>query len=144
VLTRPLMVTVGLVGLAMTVALLSIIQLGTSHFGSVEIGQSIAFTSFAFMLIVAAFECRGERESVLSLRTFDSRQMNRAALGEFVLAVLTTQMDGLRRLLGTVELNTHQFAWALVPPVVLVLLWELGKLIARRRMPAVAPVLAQE
>ena len=144
VLTRPLMVTVGLVGLAMTIALLSIIQLGTSHFGSVEIGQSIAFTSFAFMLIVAAFECRGERESVLSLRTFDSRQMNRAAIGEFVLAVLTTQMDGFRRLLGTVELNTHQFAWALVPPVALVLLWELGKLIARRRMPAVAPALAQE
>jgi len=144
VLTRPLMVTVGLVGLAMTVALLSIIQLGTSHFGSVEIGQSIAFTSFAFMLIVAAFECRGERDTVLSMRTFDSRQMNRAALGEFVLAVLTTQMDGFRRLLGTVELNTHQFAWALVPPVALVLLWELGKLIARRRVPAVAPALAQE
>ena len=143
VLTRPLMITVGLVGLAMTVALLSIIALGKSHFGSVEIGQSIAFTAFAFMLIVAAFECRGERETVLSLRTFDSRQMNRAAVGEFVLAVLTTQMDGFRRLLGTVPLNTHQFAWALVPPLALLLLWELGKLIARRRMPTAEPAPAR-
>ena len=58
VLTRPVVITVGLVGLAMTVSLLSLIQLGKSHFGSFEIGQSIAFTSFALMLIVAAFECR--------------------------------------------------------------------------------------
>ena len=143
VLTRPLMVTVGLVGLVMTVALLSIIQLGKSHFGSVEIGQSIAFTAFAFMLIVAAFECRGERETVLSTRTLDSRQMNRAALAEFVLAVLTTQMDGLRRILGTVPLNTHQFAWALVAPLALLILWELGKLIARRRSPAPDPLPVQ-
>jgi len=127
----------------MTVALLSIIQLGTSHFGSVEIGQSIAFTTFAFMLIVAAFECRGERESVLSMRTFDSRLMNRAALGVFVLAVMTTQMDGFRRILGTVPLNSHQFAWALVAPLALLILWELGKLIARRRAPAAAPVPSQ-
>jgi len=92
---------------------------------------------------VAAFECRGERETVLSLRTFDSRQMNRAALGEFVLAVLTTQMDGFRRILGTVALNTHQFAWALVPPLALLILWEIGKLVARRRVPAVEPAPVQ-
>ena len=59
--------------------------------------------------------------------------MNWAALGEFVLAVLTTQMDALRRILGTTELSMKQFRWALVPALALLALWELGKLIARRR-----------
>ena len=38
--------------------------------------QSIAFTSFALCLIVAAFECRSETDSVLTTETFDSKQMN--------------------------------------------------------------------
>jgi Ca2+-transporting ATPase len=132
VLTRPVIVTVGLAGLAITIGLLSLIQYGTSHFGSEHIGNSIAFTSFALCLIVAAVECRSPTESVLTVDTFDSKQMNWAMLGEFVLAVLVTQMDVFHRLLGTVDINLRQFGWALVPAVALLLLWELGKLIARR------------
>ena len=133
VLTNRVIVTVSLVGLAITVGLLSLIELGKSDFGSVQIGQSIAFTAFALCLIVAAFECRSETESVFTLSTFDSKQMNWAALGEFVLAVLATQMDGFRRILGTVDIDMNQFAWALLPPLALLVLWELGKLIGRRR-----------
>jgi len=58
--------------------------------------------------------------------------MNYAMLGEFVLAVLVTQMDVFNRLLGTVQINLRQFAWAFVPAIALLVLWELGKLIARR------------
>ena len=132
VLTRPVVVTVGLVGLAITIGLLSLIQYGTSHFNSEQIGNSIAFTSFALCLIVAAVECRSQTESVLTVDTFDSKQMNWAMIGEFVLAVLVTQMDVFHRLLGTVDINLRQFGWALVPAVALLVLWELGKLIARR------------
>jgi Ca2+-transporting ATPase len=132
VLTRPVLVTVGLAGLAVTIGLLSLIQYGTSHFGSEHIGNSIAFTSFALCLIVAAVECRSQTETVLTTDTFDSKQMNWAMLGEFVLAVLVTQMDVFHRLLGTVDINARQFGWALVPAIALLALWELGKLIARR------------
>ena len=100
---------------------------------------SIAFTSFALCLIVAAFECRSETETVLTTATFDSKQMNWAALGEFVLAVLATQMDVFNRLLGTTQINLRQFGWALVPAVALLVLWELGKLIARRTNRVSAP-----
>ena len=62
VLTPSLVTSVGLVGLVMTIALLSLIQLGNSHFNSLEIGQSIAFVSFALMLVIAAFECRSETD----------------------------------------------------------------------------------
>jgi cation transport ATPase-like protein len=132
VLTTGVMITVGLAGLAITIGLLSLIELGQHHFGSIHIGQSIAFTSFALCLIVAALECRSETATVLTTDSFDSKQMNYAMIGEFILAVLVTQMDVFQRLLGTTQLNLRQFGWALVPAVVLLALWELGKLIARR------------
>ncbi|MFE6836643.1 cation-translocating P-type ATPase [Streptomyces sp. NPDC057705] len=132
VLTRRVLVTVGLGGLAITVVLLGLITLGKDHFDSVATGQSIAFTAFALCLIVAAFECRSETDSVLTPSTFDSRQMNWVALAQFVLAVLVTQMDGFRRLLGTTEIDARQFGWAVLAAVALLLLWELGKLVARR------------
>ncbi|MFE1416658.1 cation-translocating P-type ATPase [Streptomyces sp. NPDC058746] len=132
VLTRPVLVTVGLGGLAITVVLLGLIELGEAHYDSTATGQSIAFTAFALCLIVAAFECRSETDSVLTTTTFDSKQMNWVALAQFVLAVLVTQMDGFRRLLGTTEIDARQFGWALLAAFALLLLWELGKLVARR------------
>ncbi|WP_037568983.1 cation-translocating P-type ATPase [Phaeacidiphilus oryzae] len=133
VLTGSVALTVGLSGLAITVGLLLLIKLGESHFGEVAIGRSIAFTAFALCLIVAALECRSETGTVLTTVTFDGKQMNRALLAEFVLAVLTTQMDAFRHLLGTTRLDLTQFSWALIPPVALLALWELGKLLARHR-----------
>ncbi|MGW1894305.1 cation-translocating P-type ATPase [Streptomyces sp. NPDC002004] len=132
VLTRSVMVTVGLSGLAITVVLLGLIKLGESLYGSVETGSSMAFTAFALCLIVAAFECRSETDSVLTTATFDSRQMNWVALAQFVLAVLVTQMDGFRRILGTTEIGMRQFGWVLLSAVALLLVWELGKFVARR------------
>jgi Ca2+-transporting ATPase len=132
VLTKSVVITVSLAGLAITIGLLLLLELGKAHFDSAAIGNSIAFTSFMICLIVAAIECRSETESVLTTDTFDSKQLNWAILGEFVLAVLVTQMDVFNRLLGTTELNMKQFAWALVPAIALLALWELGKFLARR------------
>ncbi|MER5395980.1 HAD-IC family P-type ATPase [Streptomyces sp. NPDC002599] len=132
VLTRPVMVTVGLSGLAITLILLGLIKLGESRYDSVGIGSSIAFTAFALCLIVAAFECRSETDSVLTPSTFDSKQMNWTALAQFVLAVAVTQMDGFRRILGTTEIDLRQFGWALLSAVAFLVVWEVGKLLARR------------
>ncbi|MGI5472296.1 cation transporting ATPase C-terminal domain-containing protein [Streptomyces sp. CA-132043] len=87
----------------------------------------------AAQIAAAALECRSETGTVLTTAGFDSKQMNLAMLVEFVLAVLVTQTDVFQRLLGTTPLDLRQFAWALVPAVALPALWELGKLIARRR-----------
>jgi Ca2+-transporting ATPase len=133
VLTTSLMATVGLAGLAITIGLLSLIKLGQARFDSAAIGNSIAFTSFALCLIVAAVECRSETETALTVDTFDSRQMNWAMFGEFVLAVLATQTDVFNRLLGTTPLTIGQFGWALLPALALLALWECGKALARGR-----------
>ena len=130
VLTMPVLVTVGLSGLAITIGLLLLLVLGDSSYGP-EVANSMAFTSFALCLIVAAVECRSERDSALTTDTFDSKHMNWTMLGEFVLAVMAVQMDGFQRLLGTTDLTMGQFAWALVPVVGLLVLWEAGKAIAR-------------
>ncbi len=132
VLTRPVLVTVGLGGLAITILLLGLIQLGESRYGSTGTGRSIAFTAFALCLVVAAFECRSETESVLTTSTFDSKQMNWVALAQFVLAVLVTRMDGFQSILGTTDIDARQFGWALLAALALLLVWELGKLVARR------------
>jgi len=134
VLTKRVLTTVGLTGLLITIGLLLLIQLGKSHFGSTAIGSSIAFTSFALCLIVAAYECRNETETVLRPETFDSKHLNLTALGELALAIAATQMDGFRRLLDTMPLQMKQFGWALLPPLALLACWELGKLLLRRRL----------
>ncbi|MFL6160801.1 MAG: cation-translocating P-type ATPase [Jatrophihabitantaceae bacterium] len=133
VLTTGNLVTTGLAGLAITIGLLSVLELGKSHFHDVKIGTSIAFVAFALCLIVAALECRSVTESAISGDTFNSRQITRTVIGQFVLAILTTQMNGFNRILGTTSLDLRQFEWALLPPVALLVLWELGKLIVRRR-----------
>ncbi|MHC5258043.1 cation-translocating P-type ATPase [Streptomyces sp. UC4497] len=133
VMTPALMLTVGLVGAGIAVALLSLIKLGEARYDSVRIGNSIAFAAFALCLIVAAVECRSQTGTVLTVDTFDSKQLNWTILGEFVLAVLVTQTDVFNRLLDTVPLHIGQFGWALLPALALLALWELGKLIVRRR-----------
>jgi P-type Ca2+ transporter type 2C len=141
VLTPRLMVTVCSAGLVITIGLLTMIELGTKHFHSEAVGNSIAFTTFALCLVVAALECRSETGTILTTATLDSKQMNRALIVEVILAVLVTQMDALRRLLDTTDLNVREFGWALVPAVGLFAIWELGKLIARRYEASRAAVL---
>ena len=134
VLTRPMMLTSGLVGLFIATTALIIIEVGIHHYGGVELGISIAFTAFALMLVVAAYECRSETASVLTTDTFNSRRMNWIAAAETVGAVLVTQWDFLRRLLGTTELTAQEFGVALVSAVALLVAWEAAKWVARRRM----------
>jgi P-type Ca2+ transporter type 2C len=132
VLTRAVVVTVGLVGLGVAAALLWLIQFGTDRFGGLPVATSVAFTSFALCLIVAALESRSETATVFTTSTFDSKQFNWVLFGEFVLAVLVTQMDLFHRLLGTTTITAGQFGWALLPALALLVCWEVGKLVARR------------
>jgi P-type Ca2+ transporter type 2C len=67
----------------------------------------------------------------LTSATFDSKHMNWTMLGKFVIAVMAVQMDGFQKLLGTTDLTMAQFGWALPPAVALLLLWEIGKAVAR-------------
>jgi P-type Ca2+ transporter type 2C len=97
------------------------------------VGSSIGLSAFALMLVVAAYESRNATRSVLSTATFDNANMNWTAVAELALAVAVTQMDLFNRLLDTTPLKAPQFGLALGSAVLLLALWEGGKLIARRR-----------
>jgi Ca2+-transporting ATPase len=132
ILTKPMMITCGIGGLYVAVANILLILLGKNYYGSVEVGQSIGLVAFSLMLVVAAFESRRERGTVFSVETFNSPRMNKTAVVEIALAYLITQADFLNKLLGTKELTFAQWGLGLLAAVGLLLLWELGKLIARR------------
>jgi Ca2+-transporting ATPase len=136
IMTTGVKLTAGLVGLYMAICLDLLIYFGKDHYHSTAVGSSIGLSAFALMLIVSAYECRGVSLSVLVPETFDNPQMNWTALAELALAVMVTQMDLFNRLLGTVALSAPQFGLALAAAVLLLALWEAGKLIARRRDPA--------
>ena len=87
----------------------------------------------SLMLVASAFEARSVTASAFTVDTFNNCRLNWTAAGEIVLAVLITHMDAMRTVFGTVQLTRSQWALAFVPAVVLILLWEVGKLIARRR-----------
>jgi Ca2+-transporting ATPase len=133
IMTRGLLTTAGLVGLFMAVCTLALISYGSNHYDSLPIGSSMGVTAFSLLIIVAAFQARSVTGSVFAVDTFDNRNLNWTAVAELVLAVLITQLDVLRRMFGTVELTLGQWALALAPAVLLIFLWELGKLVARSR-----------
>jgi Ca2+-transporting ATPase len=139
IMTKGLLTTAGLVGLFMAVCTLALISYGTNHYGSLAIGSSMGLTAFSLLIIVAAFQARSVTASVFTVETFDNRNLNWTAAAELVLAILITQLEVLRRMFGTVELNLDQWALGLAPAVLLVFLWEIGKLIARRRAGNTAP-----
>jgi Ca2+-transporting ATPase len=133
IITRGVQITSGLVGLYMAIVLDALIYFGKEHYHSTVIGSSIGLSAFALMLIVAAYQCRSINRSVLESQTFDNPRMNWTAVAELALAVAITQMDLFNRLLGTTPLKAGQFGLALAAAVLLLAVWELGKLIARRR-----------
>jgi Ca2+-transporting ATPase len=135
IMTRGLLLTAGAAGLYMALASVALIAFGKSHYGSTAAGSSIALTAFSLMIVLAALECRSLQRSIITGETFDNRTMTWTVAAEAGLAVLLTQMDGFRRLLGTEPLTAGQFGLALAAVAVLFVLWELAKLIARGRAP---------
>ena len=132
IMTKGLLTTAGLVGLFMAVCTLVLISFGTSQFGGPGIGSSMGITAFSLLIVAAAFEARSVTATALTVDTFDNRNLNWTGVAELVLAVLITQLEVFRRLFETVDLTLDQWALSLLPAVLLVVVWELGKLIARR------------
>ena len=136
ILTRGVMITCGLVGLFIAAANLALIATGKNHYGSIKTGQSMGLVAFSLMLVVAAFEARSEKDTAFDADIFNSSKMNVIAAAEVAGAFLITQANFMNRLLGTAQLTAAQWGFAFLAAVVLLLGWEAGKWIARRRTQA--------
>ena len=98
-----------------------------------EIGSTMGLVAFSLMLVIAGFESRDEKTSILRTETFDNRTLNITMLVEIVLAVLIAKGDLLTSLLGTAGLTGNQWLIGAAPALALLIVWELGKALARSR-----------
>ena len=135
IMTRGVMLTSGLVGLYIAICSVVLIYYGTQHFDPAT-ASSIGLTAFGLMLVVAAYECRSLTGSVLTPDAFDNPRLNWTAAVEVALAVAVTQMDLFNRLLDTDAAHRRPIPAGTGVGGLLLLFWELGKLVARRRLTA--------
>jgi Ca2+-transporting ATPase len=149
IITRTMLVTVSLVSIVMSAGVLLFIHFGQTRTGTVAIGTTMALTAFGFFRIVCAWESRSATDSAFTLDTFRNRTLNLLVVVVVVLMFLATEFDVLQRLLGTQHLSDVQWAACLGAGVVLLLLWEAGKAVARlmagrpdRQAPPGAPAAA--
>ncbi len=132
IMSRPVIVTVGLSGLFMSIAINLLILLGKHEYSSVAIGSTMGLVAFSLMLVVAAFECRDQTGTILRMETLDNNIVNLTILAELALALLIARGGALTSLLDTQQLTGRQWLLGALPAVLLAALWELGKLAARR------------
>ena len=133
IMTLAVILTVGLVGLFMSIAIDLLIVFGKSEYDSASIASTMGLVAFSLMLVVAAFESRDEKASVLRVETFDNKTLNITALIEVALALMIARGGALTSLLGTAALSSTQWLIGALPALALFILWELGKAIARGR-----------
>jgi len=143
IMSRPVILTVGLAGLFMSIAINLLIVFG-KHEYNVAIGSTMGLVAFSLMLVVAAFECRDQTGTILRMETLDNNIVNVTIVVEIALALLIARGGALTSLLGTQALTGRQWLIGAFPALVLCILWELGKLIARHRAePAQAAIPAE-
>ena len=131
ILTKPMMITCGLGGLYVAVANLLLIFIGKNYFGSIQIGQSIGLVAFSLMLVVAAFESRQEKV-VIQPRNLQqpTNEQNRTHRNRPRVPHHPSRLP--QQTPRHEKLTFAQWGLGLLAAVGLLLLWELGKLIARR------------
>ena len=132
IMSRPVLLTVGLAGLFMSVAIDLLIVFGKDHYDNVAIGSTMGLVAFSLMLVVAALECRDQTATMLREETLNNNTVNLTILVEMALALLIARGGALTSLLGTQALTGRQWLIGALPAALLFILWELGKLIARR------------
>ncbi len=133
IMSPAVITTVGLTGLFMSVSINSIIVFGENQFGKTEIGSTMGLVAFSLMLVIAAFESRDQKATALRVETFDNATLNITALVEIALAVLIARGGVITDLLKTETLTGTQWLIGAAPALLLLILWEFGKLLARRR-----------
>ena len=132
IMSPAVITTVGLVGLFLAAAINLLIVFGENQYDKTVIGSTMGLVAFSLMLVVAAYESRDQQGTILRVETFDNKTLNITIVIEVVLALLIARGGVLSGLLGTVSLSGEQWLIGAAPALLLFVLWELGKLLARR------------
>jgi len=139
ILPRRLLTWVVVAGLVMAIGTLGTIQWATGQFGE-EVARSMGLTVFSLFNIAFALETSNEEKSIFAVDLRSNATLLKAAGVAFLFTVLATETSFLQRLLGTVSLDTRQFAICLVVALSMFVIAEGRKLLGIRttERPAVA------
>ena len=144
IMSPAVITTVGLAGLFMSVAINALIVFGKNEYDKTEIGSTMGLVAFSLMLVVAAFESRDEKASILSTR--DLRQPHRQHHRPGGDRPRHPDRPWRRTDVACSvprALTSTQWLIGAAPALVLFIGWELAKAIARSRTsPAAAAVAA--
>ena len=98
------------------------------------VAMTMAFTAFVFAQLVNVFNARSETVTVFSKYTFSNWKLWASVVFVFIMQILLTVVEPLRKLFETEPLSVSQWGVCLIPPVVLLVAVELWKLNVRRRV----------
>jgi Ca2+-transporting ATPase len=131
VISPALGVRLGVAGLLIAAGTLIVVDWAEGRYG-LAVATTMGLTTTSLLHIVAAFEWRDPYRSIFHLDTFANGRFNLLALTALVFTFLATTIDGINRMLDTVDLDGQQWRPCLIAVLGYLVLAELGKLILRR------------
>jgi len=138
ILPRPLLLWVGVAGLVLGGATLGVIGWADDHYGSSAIARTMGLTTFAISNVVFSLCTRDERRSVFSLDVLEDRMFLICTGGSLAAILLGVEAGFLNRILGTVDLDLHQWLVCIVVGLAILPVSEVRRILLLRRVAAEA------
>ncbi len=124
-------VRLGIAGLLIAAGTLAVVAWAEDRYDLLT-ATTMGLTTISLLHIVAALEWRDPLASVFNRATIANRRFNLLLLAALALTFLATTIDGLNRLLDTVQLDGQQWRVCLVAVIGYFVLAELAKLVLRQ------------
>jgi Ca2+-transporting ATPase len=118
----------GFAGLLIAIGTVSAVAWAEDRHG-LGVATTMGLVTASLLHIVAALEWRDPAHSVFSRSTIANGRFNLMVLGALALTFLATTIDGLNRMLDTVDLDGDQWRVCWIITVAYVALAEIGKLL---------------
>jgi Ca2+-transporting ATPase len=131
IIVRSMMIRLFVVGLLMATATLILVEIGKQMYDSLVVGQTMAIAGLAIMNIFVALNLRFPDQSVLGKATLSNPKLILAFAWAIVGTMLITEVNVLQEVFETVPLNAHQWGWCLLAGLILLVLGEVAKFVAR-------------
>ena len=109
---------------------------GTQAGDTPIVAMTMAFTAFVFAQLVNVYNARSETASVFSRYIFTNWKLGVSVVFVFVMQVLITIVEPLRKLFDTSSLTLSQWGLCLLPPALLLVAVEIWKAVYRRSLAA--------
>jgi Ca2+-transporting ATPase len=134
ILPRRHLITLAGIGLVMAASILVVMNWADPLYGD-AIARSMGLVTFALGGIFLSFSINDERDTVFSSKTFENRKLFQMCLYALIATIAATELGLFERILGTASLSVDQWVICLMAGLTAGLVFEIIKLILRRRNP---------